>query len=109
MRVSKSIGNFKIDATSGGDLFEQEQKVTETHADGCRQDCDDMSDAIVVRTRLETSTMLGSVVGGIGMANSPLTGSPIAGSPQNVTQESKLSPPMKHNVARFGVRNSAAI
>ena len=95
---------------SGGDLFEQEQKVTETHADGCHQDCDDMSDAIVVRTRLETNTMLGSVIGGIGMANSPLTGSPIAGSPQNVTQESKMSAPMiKNNVARFGIRNSVAI
>ena len=61
-----------------------------------------MSDAIVVRTRLESSTMIGSVLGGVNLANSPMTGSPMAGSPLNVTMETKQSPPIKQNVARFG-------
>ena len=73
-----------------------------------------MSDAIVVRTRMESCTMIGSVLGGAnlagiqmnGKASSPMTGSPMAGSPLNVTIESKQSPPIKQNVARFGARHS---
>ena len=70
-----------------------------------------MSDAIVVRTRMESSTLIGSVLGGVNLANSPMTGSPMGGSPLNVTVETKQSPPIKQNVARFGNynRNSAAI
>ena len=54
--------------------------------------------------------MIGSVLGGLNLANSPMTGSPMAGSPLNVTVETtKKSPPIKQNVARFGNRHSVAI
>ena len=58
---------------------------------------------------MESCTMIGSVLGGVNLANSPMTGSPMAGSPLNVTMETKQSPPIKQNVARFGIRNSLAI